>query len=165
MKKTNESLYIKVLLWIYEKGSSGFTKDELREAFEVSDQEWSWVRWTFLNGLSGDSPLAWHIGAEFTGGDQTNHEKFYITPAGSSTVLDYLELSEARKSSKEARWWAIIAVFISILVGLVQIYGTQGVKVSNFPNTQQIELKSGNLKTEVTNFPKIQPVWVNNPIK
>ena len=61
------------------------------------------------------------------------------------------------------RMAAIIAVFISIIVGLVQIYGTQDVDVSNFPQLQTVEISNENLKIEVTNFPKIQPVWVNNP--
>lgn len=165
MKKTEESLYIRSLLWIYKKGSSGFSKEEMRQSLEIKDnEEWAWISWVVFNGLNGDAPIAYNISTQYSGVGKFDDTKFYITALGVSTVIDYLDLREARKSSIEARHWAIIALIVSVAVGIVQIFGVQDVNVHNFPETQSIKFNDV-IKAEVTNFPKLQDVWVNNQIK
>jgi len=54
-------------------------------------------------------------------GDPSNR-KYYLNIEGYFKLLDYRELSEARKSSNEARKYAIMAIIISFITMLVSIY-------------------------------------------
>jgi len=117
-----DSLYIKALLWAYEKRDVGFMKQEMKKELNISDEEWPWVSWMLFNGLNGDSPLAYPISNEFTGKHYTDHNQFFLTASGTSAVIDYLELKEAQEGGKRATRIAIASIIISILVGLAQIY-------------------------------------------
>jgi len=54
-------------------------------------------------------------------GDPSNR-KYYLNIEGYFKLLDYRELNDARKSSKEARRYAVVAIAISIITLLVSIY-------------------------------------------
>lgn len=160
--KTEESFYIKILLWAFNK-KDGFTEKELLDNFKINSysKEFHMYSALFKGGdvISGKPSIIIHYA------NIENIKYWCLSDTGIAYVIDYCELKEARESAREARIWAIVAVLISISVGAVQILNPQSVKVTNFPEKQNIELKSENLKTEVTNFPKIQPVWINNPTK
>ena len=54
-------------------------------------------------------------------GDPSNR-KYYLNIEGYFKLLDYRELNEARKSSNEARKYAIMAIIISFITLFVSIY-------------------------------------------
>lgn len=54
-------------------------------------------------------------------GDPSNR-KYYLNIEGYFKLLEYRELGDARKSSKEARTYAIVAILISIATFIASIY-------------------------------------------
>jgi hypothetical protein len=45
-----------------------------------------------------------------------------LSEKGMSSAIDYLELSEARKNSRQAMWIAIGSLVLATIVGIAQIY-------------------------------------------
>ncbi len=156
--EAKDPLFIRVLQWASDRGSVGFKMGELREATTKDEGEWVWVQRMMLGEIQGDPPLIFHLGAHHKEGEYT----YFLTGSGAAALMDYLELKEARQSSKQARWYAIIAIVISVIVGAIQISRTQDVNVVNTPSVQPLEIKGGFIKTEVNNFPSSQNVKVNN---
>lgn len=54
-------------------------------------------------------------------GDPSNR-KYYLNVEGYFKLLEYRELNDARRSSKEARTYAVVAIVLSIITLLVSIY-------------------------------------------
>lgn len=48
--------------------------------------------------------------------------KLYMTIVDKFRLLEYIELKEARRSSLIAQWFAFVAITVSIISTLVQIY-------------------------------------------
>jgi hypothetical protein len=145
------TLYVKTLLWAYDKGSNGFSKDEWRKELDISGKDWKWIDWMFTNGLNGAPPLIWSVS-----NTEEYGKVFYLSADGVAAAVDYLELQEARKSSQEAKkssesatWYATVAIWISIVLGLIQI----GIAYLQYSNVQNVQVKNDILKTEITNFP------------
>jgi hypothetical protein len=114
---TEKSLYIRALLWASDRGSVGFTMDELRATVTEDEGEWLWVQRMLLGEINGDPPLIFHLGTH----NNSTEWRYYLTGSGAARVLDYLELKEARGSSKKATYIAIGSLSIAILVGIAQI--------------------------------------------
>ena len=53
-KKADEDLYIRILLWAHERQETGFTVDEIRPTFKLSQDEDMWVRKIFLTTSDQD---------------------------------------------------------------------------------------------------------------
>ncbi len=142
----NNTLYTDILVWAFEKQQSGFIKSELDAKFNPKNESWKalYITQIFFNGTNDSPPLISSIYYN----DVLNQHYYALTKSGMAAAVDYIELHDARQSSKSAKWYAIIAIGISIIVGIAQIListiGTQEVRVKNFPDT---------LRTEVTNFP------------
>ncbi len=133
-RKMSKHLYTEILLWAYKKQTQGFTQPELSKAFNIQGELGQWVTRTFY---TGNPPLIGHLMSK-------DGKDFYaLTSSGLSTAIDYIELREARRSSKIATWTAIAAILISIAVGAWQIITTQDVRVTN-------EM----IKTEILNLPQ-----------
>ncbi len=116
-KKPKNSIYVKTLLWAYEKQHIGFTKEEMKSGLGLTDQEWVWINWMFTNGLGGAAPLIWSIS-----GNEDYGKIFYLSADGIAAAVDYLELKEAQEGGRRATWIAITAIIIGVLVGLAQIW-------------------------------------------
>jgi magnesium-transporting ATPase (P-type) len=97
--------------------------------FETEEKE------RLLKDLSRES---FHIYIE--DGEKWKDAPHYINTEGYFKLLDYRELKEARSSSKEARYYAIIAIVISIITLFVSIY------FSNKALNQDIKLDSNQFK-------------------
>lgn len=113
--RTEESLYVKILLWAYEKKENGFTQPELFDHFFLKDDLHIWVRKMFFERTKDDRPLIGHLISR-------DSKDFYaLTEKGMSVAIDYLDLKEARESSKEAKRIALWSIWIAIFVGIFQI--------------------------------------------
>jgi hypothetical protein len=110
-------LFIRVLQWASDRGSVGFKMEELKQAVVKDDDEWVWIQRMMLGEINGDPPLLCHLGSHHKGGEYT----YFITGSGASVLLDYLELKEARESSKEAKYIAIGSLILATIVGIAQI--------------------------------------------
>ncbi|HSE34943.1 MAG TPA: hypothetical protein VLB83_02350, partial [Candidatus Paceibacterota bacterium] len=112
-----QSRYISILLWAYEKRHIGFTKDELRSELSIFESEWPWVKWTFFGSLNGNSPLVWFISGEHMPDFQVDTQRFYLTPAGTSAAVDFLELQQAKRGGYIATAIGVVALLVSIVTG------------------------------------------------
>ncbi len=117
--KKRDPLFIRVLKWASDRGSAGFRLEELKSAVTSDDEEWIWVKRMMLGEIQGDPPLIFHLGNHHTGGGEY---KYFLTGSGASALMDYLELNEARNSSRSAMRWAIASFSLAAVVGLVQIF-------------------------------------------
>ena len=115
--KTNESLYIKILVWAYEQQEAGFTWKDLTEQFKLSTEQEQWVQKIFRSNMPASENLVNHI---YDSSSDDVH-KLVITAKGTSVAIDYLNLKETEKSSRRAEKIALVAIITGIVVGLIQI--------------------------------------------
>lgn len=115
---TEESLYVKILIWAYKKQESGFTWKDLEDEFSLTNYQMQWVQKIFRSNMSASENLIDHLSYN----DEENSHKFVITAKGTSAAVDYLNLKEAEKSSARAETIALVAIVIGVLVGLAQIF-------------------------------------------
>lgn len=125
IKKT---VYIRALLWALDKGSDGFTIDELKAAITNDEREQLWIQRMLLGEINGE-PLIFHMG---TNNRNRNGEYvYYLTGSGTAKIIDYLKLEDAKNASKKAEqhalWAFCLTVFtllVSIVIGVYQIWST-----------------------------------------
>lgn len=115
--KTEESLYIKILVWAYSQQESGFTWEDLKNKFNLNYDQEQWALKIFRSNMPSSENLIDHI---YNQGK--NEHKYFITAKGTSAAVDYLNLEEAKKSSSRAEKIALTAIVIGVLVGIAQIY-------------------------------------------
>lgn len=150
--KKQKSIYVVALLWAYEKQHEGFTKEEMKTALNLSDDEWVWVHWMFFNGLNGEAPLIWSISREFLPPGRNPHEAYYLSAQGIAAAVDYLELKEAQKSGENANKHAlfaiglnVIALFVAVVAAYLQIQSnTLSNKSLQISTNPQIEIYAKN---------------------
>jgi len=114
--KTEESLYIKILIWAYEKQESGFRWGELEKEFGLSNVQKEWIMKIFRSNMPAAENLVDHIYS-----NQADEHKYFITAKGTSRAVDYLNLKVAKKNSRRAEIIALIAIAIGVIVGITQI--------------------------------------------
>ena len=112
---TKESLYIKILVWAYERQDEGFTWKDLTDEFKLNNRQLQWVQKIFRSNLPASENLIDHLDY------RDNTHLFVITAKGTSAAVQYLNLKEAEKSGKRAELVAWVAIFIAIAVGVTQI--------------------------------------------
>ncbi len=116
--KTQESLYIKVLVWAYRKSVTGFTDNELEEEFLLKDgngDAYKMYSKLFRDGNINSKPLI----DEFYRQDGIHY--YCLTEKGMDAAISYLGLEEARKSGEDAKKWALFSIWIAIIIGILQI--------------------------------------------
>ncbi len=117
--KTEESLYIKVLIWTYNNSVNGFTEQNLLDQFkiDVGSNEYKQYLKFFRNGsdFNGNPPLI----DDFNNKDGISY--WCLTDRGMSAAIDYLDLKEARENSRQAMYIAIGSLIIATAVGIAQI--------------------------------------------
>lgn len=114
--ENKESLYIKILLWAYEKSIDGFTEEELFETFNLKALE---LRGWYLKVFRESSHL---IIDNFKNIKEISY--WCLTARGMSYAVNYSELKETQKSGKRAERIALWAITVSVVVGVVQIVVT-----------------------------------------
>ena len=104
MSRRISNTHIKILQWANEKGK--FTKEEINNALpaykELIDREIQHSK--LFNSATSD-----------------NVQYYFLSFEDRFRLLDYEELQEARKSANQAKYYAIAAMGISIIIGLLQI--------------------------------------------
>lgn len=114
--KKEEKLYIKILLWLYERQEEAFTLQEVTDKFGLSKEKVTWFTKVFQTIHDSDRKLIEHINSDYD-----SVKKFILNEKGFANAIDYIELQEARASSRKALWFAGTSMVIAIVVGLVQI--------------------------------------------
>lgn len=112
LTKTEKSLYIRILIWAYNKRENGFRWNELKNLFNLSREQAVWVDKMFrANGAEIIGILSY----------DSNEHIYMITAEGVSAAISYLDLKEAERSGKRAEKIALTAIIVGIVVGLLQI--------------------------------------------
>lgn len=115
--KTEKSLYIKILLWAYEKQEAGFEWQELEEEFGLTSAQDQWVLKVFRSSASDNENLLGHLNYN----EKDDKHLFVITSKGTSAAVEYLNLMEAKVSSERAEKIALVAIVTGVIVGIFQI--------------------------------------------
>ncbi|MFA6158343.1 MAG: hypothetical protein WC763_01830 [Candidatus Paceibacterota bacterium] len=120
MTKNNskEPLHVRALQWAFDRGSLGFKINELKEAITSNEDEWIWIKRMMLGEIQGEPPLIAHLGTHHTGNGEY---LYFVTSSGASTLVSYIELREAKKSSDRAKYIAISSLVIAILGSVAEI--------------------------------------------
>lgn len=117
--KTKDSLYVRILVWAYEKSKTGFTEQELLDKFEIKQGSVEYKLYLRLfkggNPTSGNASMIEHF-------DARNEIGYWcLSEKGMAAAIDYLELKETQRSSKQGFWIAVASISIGVLVGVAQI--------------------------------------------
>lgn len=122
--KTEESFYVQILLWAYEKtaAGTGFTESELEEKFDLKnnagDKHKLYLK-LFRDGTSDNHPVIDHFYNKHSG---LRHDSYFcLSDKGMASAIDYIDLKEARESSATAKEIAFWSIGIAIVVGILQI--------------------------------------------
>jgi hypothetical protein len=115
--ETDESLYIKILIWAYYRQEKGFSWGDLTKEFNLTSEQELWVQKIFRSNMPASDNLFDHLSYNR---DKDSH-LFVITSKGTSAAIDYLNLKEAEKSGRRAERIAIAAIVIGIIVGVAEI--------------------------------------------
>lgn len=115
--KTEDTLYIKILIWAYQRQEAGFSWGDLRKEFALSPAQEQWVQKIFRSNMPASDNLIDHLSYN----EQKDSHLFVITSKGTSAAIEYLNLVEAKISSKRAEKIALVAIVIGATVGVFQI--------------------------------------------
>lgn len=111
-----DSIYVKTLKWASDRGTYGFTMEELKSAVSKDESEWRYINQMFMGRVPGDTPLIFHD----DGG--TGDYRYFLTASGAGAAVNYFELKEAQKGGKWAMRFAILSIVVSTVIGLLGIY-------------------------------------------
>ena len=114
MSKIRKNFYIEILKYADDKRE--FILNELFDDLKLDQEEKNLICQKLINSKL----LFYNTGKEKI--NQTGkHSIFTISIEGKFKLLEYEELVDARQSSKEAKWIAIIAMIISAILAIGSI--------------------------------------------
>jgi hypothetical protein len=111
-------------LWAYDRTAdgSGFTENELLKEFDLHDgpgEKYRLYRKLFLEGTNDDRPVIVHLYNKQLATGEVGY--WCLSDKGMASAIDYLDLKEARESSKSAKEIAFWSIGIAVVVGILQI--------------------------------------------
>lgn len=109
--KVTEDLYIRILLWAHERQETGFTIEEIRPTFQLSQEEDTWVRKIFLTTSDNDRKFFEHLRNDES--VEPNKHLYSLNEKGLSFATNYLALKQSEKSSNAALTFASISLIIA----------------------------------------------------
>jgi len=115
--KKNENLFfIRILQWA--DGRDSFYFDDIKNEIEMNEfQSGMLEREIHMGRLFGHNCHSVYLATR-----KDNKVKLWMTIDDKFRLLDYIELQEARRSSKVATWFAAAALVVSIVIGATSIY-------------------------------------------
>lgn len=111
------SLYIEILKWSFDKGMDGFMWEDLVEHFKLNPIKSGWVNKIFLTTNDGDRKFFEHFKYE----EKDNKRIYVLNEKGISAYIDYQKLEESREGSKQAMNVAVWSICFAIATGVAQI--------------------------------------------
>lgn len=115
--KTEDTLYIQILVWAYKKQEAGFSWGDMIKEFQLNSAQVQWVQKVFRSNMPASENLIDHLSYN----EKDNEHLFVIASKGTSAAIEYLNLEEAKISSRRAEKIALVAIFIGVVVGVIQI--------------------------------------------
>lgn len=113
---TDETLYIRILVWAYQKQEAGFTWAELVKEFSLTNEQNEWAEKVFRSNMPQTDNLI-----DYLSYSSRNQGRCVITAKGTAAAIDYLNLQEAKNSGKRAERIALSAIAIGVVVGIAGI--------------------------------------------
>lgn len=111
--KSEDRLFVRVLEYAYNRKE--FTRAEIEKDLDITDSdEQALFRHLFESGTN-DSPQL------LIGTPRNGINKFVLSRSGEELALEYIELKEARASSRNAIYIAVISMGIAVVTGLFQV--------------------------------------------
>ena len=115
--ETEDTLYIRILVWAYKRQETGFSWKELMDEFKLNKKQEQWVIKIFRSNM----PIVDNLIDHLSYNEKNNEHLYVITAKGTSAAVQYLNLKEAEISGKRAEKIAKVAIVIGIIVGITQI--------------------------------------------
>jgi hypothetical protein len=115
--KSEKSLFIKILVWCYEKQENGFLMTELEESFNLTPKQKEWLQKAFRSNMSSSENLIDHLSYQ----DSSDQHRFFITEKGINLALNHLNYEESNKVGLRAEKIALASILIGAIVGLLQV--------------------------------------------
>jgi hypothetical protein len=110
-KEIKEDLYIKILLWAYKRQETGFTIEEIRPTFLLSQEQDTWMRKIFLTTSDKDRKFFEHVRDDDS--VKPNRRLYALNEKGLSFATNYLALKQSEKSSNMALFFASASLLIA----------------------------------------------------
>ncbi len=106
--------------------NSPFIYNEMAEALKINEYEEGFIYRNILKGEHGSNDNPHHILAVTGRSEPENHDwrthVYELLPAAFYNYVDYLEIVEARKSAQTAKTLSWIAIWITVCLGITQIF-------------------------------------------
>lgn len=143
MNKSSENIYLDTLLYGEEKlvKRKPVERKDLKQYLVNKGYKFNTKEEKRLLAVLGK--IAFNMSPE-----EPSNRKYYLTLEGYFKLLDYRDLSDARKSAREARLFTLIAIGISLLTLIVSVIFSiaelnQSTTISNdqFESIEHIEKK------------------------
>jgi len=115
-----ESLYVRILVWAFEQ-RQGFSEQQLLDEFDIKGgtETYQWYQHVFRFGTNDNPAMLVHFCTRRVDGNDIGFQ--CLSEKGMSAAIDYLELREARESSRKAMFIATGSLILATLVGIAQI--------------------------------------------
>lgn len=155
-KKADEDLYIRILLWAHERQETGFTFDEIRPTFNLSQDEDTWVRKIFLTISDQDRKFFEHIRNDET--VAPNRHIYSLNEKGIMAAINYKSLAHAEKSSQRALWLAAFSILLTALGIFLQWRQTRLAEIQAIPE----QINQARAKQNALDFCKQNPTDQNS---
>jgi len=107
---SKDDFYVNVLRWAKEKGSEGFLLSDMDKELSLTEKQSNLIDYT------ANTDTSVFINPE------TRTSIFKLSFEGYFKLLEYDELQEARESARQARFYAISAIFLSAISSLLNVY-------------------------------------------
>lgn len=119
-RNIRQDLYIQVLKFISGNDNEA-SMNEISDGLQLNETERALV----VDNLLYGTKVLQSVGKRAKQGDDS--DAFTLTFEGSLKLLSYLELEQAKISSKHALWTAIIAISLTLVAILVDILLYKGI--------------------------------------
>jgi len=127
MKKSKKptTLVLKIIEYCFEKDT--FTLSELNEKLRLTSKELAFLKSTLIqmqmSGVSSPNHIMRYDALQAIGNlDDDMEANVRLLPTAIFQYIDYLEVVEARKAATEARRLSWIAIGITLIIGIAQLY-------------------------------------------
>lgn len=129
--KKDEDLYVRVLMWAYEKQETGFAWEEMKKHFDLNNLQENWVRKIFLTTNDQDRKFFEHLRNDET--VNPNQHYYSLNEKGVNTAINYKALTSAEKNSNTALIIAIISIFLTAIGMFLQLKQTRLAEIQAVP--------------------------------
>jgi hypothetical protein len=119
MEKKSLNLALRICEYGYNNKS--FTLPKLKEVLNSDTYESTYI-WNSFVQHSANDPDQNRIIHIYSRGFDADSTEYTISPSAMFSYIDHMEVVEARKAAKEAKRLSWIAIWITLIIGIIQIF-------------------------------------------